>query len=81
MSLRWLRYGVAITATTFLIWAQDQKTPSWAYALNPPAGIPPPPAPPPPPGLKHVPGSAVGLTVPQTRDLFNPPDWTPTIIR
>lgn len=77
MSLRWLRYGVAITATTFLIWAQDQKTPSWAYALNPPAGIPPPPAPPPPPGLKHVPGSAVGLTVPQTRDLFNPPDWYP----
>ena len=80
MSIRWIRYGVVMAATTFLIWAQYQKTPSWAYALNPPATPGAPAAPAAAPAdtsLKHVPGSAVGLTVPQTRDLFNPPDWYP----
>ena len=37
MNRHWLRYGVVFAATTFLILAQDQKTPPWAYALNPPA--------------------------------------------
>ncbi len=77
MNRRWLRYGVVVAAGTFLVLAQNQTTPPWAYALNPPAGVPPAPAPPPPPGLMHVPGSTVGLTIPQTRDLFNPPDWYP----
>src|SRR5579862_3285665 len=86
MSLRWLRYSVVIAAATFLVLAlglaQDQKTPPWAYALNPPAtpgapGAPAAPAAPADASLKHVPGSNVGLTLPQTRDLFNPPDWYP----
>jgi cytochrome c553 len=53
-----------------------QTTPPWAYAVNPP----------PTPGAqpaaddgqpKHLPGTSVAFTVPQTRDLFNPPDWYP----
>jgi cytochrome c553 len=49
---------------------------AWAYALNPP---PAPGATPPPPddSPKTVPGSSVTLKLPQTRDLFNPPDWYP----
>ncbi len=83
MNLRWLRYGVAVAAGTFLVlalvFAQDQKTPPWAYALNPPVapGAPAPAAPPADTSQKHVPGSNVALTLPQTRDLFNPPDWYP----
>jgi len=79
MKRHWLRYGAVFAATTFLIWAQDQKTPPWAYALNPPAapGAAAPTAAPADTSLKHVPGSNVGLTLPQTRDLFNPPDWYP----
>jgi cytochrome c553 len=63
------------------IQAQNQAPPPatplpWAYALNPPG--PPGAAPAPDNGsLKHVPGSPVGLTLPQIRDLFNPPDWYP----
>src|SRR6202162_2413616 len=81
MNRHWLRYvsryGLVIAATTFLILAQDQKTPPWAYALNPPAPAVPPPAAPADSSQKHVPGSNVALTLPQTRDLFNPPDWYP----
>ena len=48
----------------------------WAYALNPPPV--PGAAPPKDDGsAKHVPGSSVALLLPQTRDLFNPPDWYP----
>ena len=48
--------------------------PPWAFTVNPP----------PTPGaqparddgsLKKVPGSTLALPLPQTRDLFNPPDW------
>ena len=37
MNRHWLRYGVVVAAGTLLLLAQDQKTPPWAYALNPPA--------------------------------------------
>src|ERR1700675_4762557 len=79
MNLRWLSCVAGIAGATCLILAQDQKTPPWAYALNPPAppGAPAPPAPPADTSTKHVPGSTVALTLPQTRDLFNPPDWYP----
>ena len=50
--------------------------PPWAYPVNPPGGSA---------GQateddgspKRVPGSAVALTLPQIRDLFNVPDWHP----
>src|ERR1700676_440893 len=72
--------GAGTCLITISLLAQNQTTPPSGYALNPPAGVPPVAAPPPPPAdtsQKHVPGSTVALTLPQTRDLFNPPDWYP----
>ena len=59
--------------------AQDKQAaapPPWAYTVNPP---PTPGAKPaaPDPAPKQVPGSAVSLTIAQTRDPYNPPDWHP----
>jgi len=55
----------------------QQAPPPWAYTVNPPAtpgAAPPAPADPSP---KQVPGSSVSLTIAQTRDAYNPPDWHP----
>ena len=50
--------------------------PPWAYLIaSPPA--PGAPAPPEDPSPRRLAGSAVTLTPPQLRDLFNPPDWHP----
>ena len=82
MKLPKWRYA-AVTAgvgmITITILAQNQTTPPWAYALNPPAtpGAAAPATAPADTSQKHVPGSSVALTLPQTRDLFNPPDWYP----
>jgi len=82
MKLPKWRYA-AVTAgvgmITITILAQNQTTPPWAYALNPPAapGAAAPATAPPDTSQKRVPGSSVALTLPQTRDLFNPPDWYP----
>lgn len=58
--------------------AQAPLPPPWAYTVNPP---PPPGAKPTPlavdPAPRTVPGSTVSLTLAQTRDAFNPPDWFP----
>jgi cytochrome c553 len=50
--------------------------PPWAFTVNPPAtpGAVPAPV---DPGPKQLPGSTVSLTVAQTRDAYNPPDWHP----
>jgi len=79
MNPRWLTAiaGVAACLITFSLLAQNQTTPPWAYALNPPTTPGAAPAAPPDTSQKHVPGSSVALTLPQTRDLFNPPDWYP----
>jgi len=74
--------GAAICLITISMLAQNQPTPqttpAWAYALNPPAAPgAAAPAAPADTSQKHVPGSNVALTLPQTRDLFNPPDWYP----
>ena len=56
---------------------QDKPAPPpWADTVNPPptpgaSPVPPDPAP------KQVPGSTVSLTIAQTRDAYNPPDWHP----
>ena len=56
--------------------ALAEDLPAWAFAANPPA--PKPAAPPADDGtLKHVPGSAVAMTLTQVRDAFNIPDWHP----
>jgi cytochrome c553 len=53
-----------------------QTTPPWAYAVNPPPA-PGAQAPKDDGSPKHVPNSSVALSLPQIRDLFNPPDWHP----
>ncbi len=52
------------------------EPPPWAYTVNTPV---PADAPQPPDDgqPRRVPGSTVSLTLPQLRDLFNPPDWHP----
>jgi len=57
--------------------------PAWAYPVNPPApagargGQPAAAAAPAADAPRTVPGSSVSLTLAQTRDLFNVPDWHP----
>jgi hypothetical protein len=65
-----LLLGAGIAAT---IYGAPPDAPSWAFPVNPPGleaakddGT-----------LRHVPGSAQGLTLAQTRDAFNVPDWHP----
>ena len=58
--------------------AQSTPPPPWAYTVNPA----PPPGPRPVPPVtdsapQALPGSRVSLTIAQTRDAFNPPDWHP----
>lgn len=62
---------------------QPQQDVPWAYPVNPPPapGTPPPArgaAPPPDPTPQHLPGTDVALTMAQTRNLFDIPDWYPT---
>jgi cytochrome c553 len=57
--------------------AQAPVPPPWAYTVNPPPVPGARPAPP-DPAPQQVPGSSVSLTVAQTRDAFNPPDWHPS---
>lgn len=56
--------------------AQAPVPPPWAYTVNPPP-VPGAKPTPPDPAPQQVPGSSVSLTVAQTRDAFNPPDWHP----
>jgi cytochrome c553 len=58
--------------------AQSPLPPPWAYTVNPPAqpgAKPTPPAADPAP--RTIPGSTVSVTLAQTRDANNPPDWFP----
>src|SRR5262245_47017322 len=50
--------------------------PLWAYPVVP-AGTPPAPPPQDDGSAKRVPGSTVALTLKQTRDFTNVPDWHP----
>lgn len=65
--------GILIIAATLVA---QQTPPPWAYTVNPP---PTPGATPTAvdPSPKQVPGSTVSLTIAQTRDAYNPPDWHP----
>ena len=56
--------------------ARQQAPPPWAYTVNPPPTPGATPTPP-DPAPKQVPGSTVSLTIGQTRDAYNPPDWHP----
>jgi cytochrome c553 len=51
--------------------------PIWAYPVVPPGAPPAPPAPPDDGSAKRLPGTSVTLTLKQTRDFSNVPDWHP----
>ena len=51
--------------------------PPWAYTLNTPR-VPGAAPPAPDANPKQVPGSALSLTLAQTRNAFDPPDWHPS---
>lgn len=71
----WIAFGIAVAITA--VGAQVAVPPPWAYTVNPPAtgAKPAPTAPDPTP--RTIPGSTVSLTVAETRDANNPPDWFP----
>jgi cytochrome c553 len=56
--------------------AAPADPPAWAYPVNAP-GIPAAAPAPDDGSAKRVPGSAVSLTLAQTRDAFDVPDWRP----
>lgn len=70
-----------LASTAAIARAQEKANvpPPWAYTVNPP---PAPGAKPTPPPVdqapRQVPGSTLSLTLAQTRDAFNPPDWHPS---
>ena len=55
--------------------AQSPLPPPWAYTVNPPAQPGAKPAADPAP--RTIAGSSISLTLAQTRDANNPPDWFP----
>jgi cytochrome c553 len=67
--------AVLVTSSSLHALAQPAPPP-WAYTVNPPPAPGAKPAPP-DPSPKQVPGSTVSLTIAQTRDAYNPPDWHP----
>lgn len=78
MPRRFSHAALVIVASAALAQAQSPAgvPPPWAYTVNPPpiAGAKPSP---PDPAPQQVPGSSISLTVAQTRDAYNPPDWHP----
>lgn len=74
--MRKLSLMVVMVSVSIALSAQQPAPPPWAYTVNPP---PTPGASPaaPDPAPKQVPGSTVSLTIAQTRDAYNPPDWHP----
>src|SRR5688500_19872283 len=75
---RLVAYSLAVAAFVAVTHAQSPIPPPWAYTVNPPP--PPgsmPPAPAADPAPRTVPGSTVSMTLAQTRDANNPPDWFP----
>lgn len=75
---RAIAIGVFATAVVAVARAQSAVPPPWAYTVNPPPPAGAKPAPPPAdPAPRTIPGSALSLTVAQTRDAYNPPDWFP----
>ena len=71
--------AVAVCAFAFaaIAGAQSAVPPPWAYTVNPPPSAGAKPTPPADPTPRTIPGSALSLTVQQTRDAYNPPDWFP----
>lgn len=69
--------AVTFVAAITAVRAQVPAPPPWAYTVNPPASGAKPAPIAPDPAPRTVPGSTVSLTLAQTRDANNPPDWFP----
>jgi len=73
--------GLALCAVMLAVGVAEAQSPAppppWAYTVNPPPSPGAKPTPP-DPAPQQVPGSTASLTVAQTRDAFNPPDWHPS---
>jgi cytochrome c553 len=67
---------LGVVLVSIIASAQSPAPPPWAYTVNPPPAPGAKPTPP-DPAPQQVPGSSAALTVAQTRDAFNPPDWHP----
>ena len=74
--MRTLSFTLAALVLVTIALGAQQSTPPWAYTVNPPPSPGATPAAP-DPAPKQVPGSSVSLTIAQTRDAYNPPDWHP----
>ena len=72
------RLGLAVLGVIVgaVVATAQTPPPPWAYPVNPPPVPGAKPAPP-DPAPRQVPGSSISLTIAQTRDAFNPPDWHP----
>lgn len=68
-----LLLGFAAAAAGAIFAATITPPPPWAFPINPPGAAPKNDD----TSAKHVPGSSVALTVDQTRDGYNVPDWHP----
>ncbi len=65
-----------VTLSPAVARAQQPVPPPWAYTVNPPPSPGSAPAAP-EPAPRQVPGSTASMTIAQTRDAYNPPDWHP----
>jgi cytochrome c553 len=70
LTLRGIFLGVLLVALPSISAAEP---PAWAYPVNPPGAKPAPDD----GSIRRVPGSSVGYTLSQVRDLFSAPDWHP----
>lgn len=76
--MRAVSIALLTVATIVVTRAQSPVPPPWAYTVTPPAPSGAKPSPPVPDlSPRNIPSSALSLTVPQTRDPYNPPDWFP----
>jgi cytochrome c553 len=57
--------------------SSPEPIPEWAFAIDAPGSTAAEASPEQDARTLQVPGSAIALTRPQTRDYFNPPDWHP----
>ena len=68
-------FFLLIVAFIVLADTPNQATPYWAFCINPATTDPVKPDDQP----RHVPNSSAAFTTAETQDLFNPPDWHPSV--
>ncbi|MFM8533771.1 MAG: c-type cytochrome [Acidimicrobiia bacterium] len=74
--MRTLSIACLVVLSAAVARAQQPVPPPWAYTVNPPPSPGAAPAAP-DPAPRQVPGSTASMTIAQTRDAYNAPDWHP----